>query len=524
VPRERATAGPRLAPSEALALAAFGVLLVVLAAFRQEFIGDGVRHLQGAIDSGAPRFGAPRWLLFPALAWLLLHPLAAIGLVTGVEPAIQIILALSVLSGIGYLWGLDVWLRAEGCAPRSRVAALMMAGSAMPFLVLYSDIAEVQLPATIVVIALAICRARFAQRRGGDATVLATMAAIALASLVYQAVVLALFFVPLVAPMARLRRKTVLAAAAAIALSVPAILILARLSAGDGLDLAVLTTFRGEAGDSVRASLAQQTPLKWFVALVAGPPQAIVGLWNFQGLPSLVRGVLASDTDATMNAARLGVGLALIAVLGGGVVRTRDWRLVLAALGVVALPVIRNQQYTYSKFYVLWPVLLALASLKLRPKHVAMAAAITLALNSMLVTRQIAQGRARYSDLQQAYRQAGPDDCFFTSDWGAPFGYRWPGSSAALISILWANDSGMKGYEVQPALRDCFCRSGRVWTDTTAAATDEVTRLMGHFDATTLPVADFLYRNGDGDAIGGSGRMFVYSERRKGELCAVAQR
>ena len=515
----------RRARSETLVLAAFSLLLVVVAACRQEFIGDGVRHLQGAIESDAPQFGAPRWLLFPALAWLLIHPLAALGVVTGIEPAIQVILALCVLSGIAYVWGLDVWLRAEGCPPQARAAALMMAGSTTPFLVLYSDIAEVQFPAAIVVLALAGCRARFAPDRGGDGTVLVTVAAIALAALLYQGLVLALLFIPLVAPLATLRRKNVLVAAAAIALLVPATMILSRLSAGDGVDTAGLTTFRGERGELVRASLASPTPMKWAAALVAGPPQAVVGLWRFQGLPSIARGVLAHDRDAVTNALRLAVGMGLVVLLGWGVVRTRDWRLVLATLGVVALPVIRNQQYTYSKYYVLFPVVLALASLKLRPKYVAMAAAVTLALNSQLVARQVVEGRARSFDVQQAYRAATSDDCFFTSDWGAPFWHRWPGSSAALISILWANDGATKDDRVTPALRDCFCRSGRVWTDTTAAATDEVTRLTEYFGATAASVKEFLYRPGDGEAIAENGaRIFEYSERRKDELCAVAQR
>jgi len=514
-------------------LIALGLLLIVVAAFRQEFIGDGVRHLQGAIELDAPRFGAPRWLLFPALAWLLIHPLAALGVVTGIEPAIQVILALCVLSGMVYVWGLDMWLRAEDCPAHARTAALMIAGSTIPFLVLYSDIAEVQFPAAIVVLALARCRARFAQGlrhdsgqdRGGDGTLLVTVAAIALASLLYQGLVLALLFIPLVAPVSPFRRKRVVLASAAIALLVPATMILSRLSAGDELDMAVLTTFRGERGELVRASLASPTPIKWAVALVAGPPQAVIGLWKFQGLPLIARGVLAHDRDAVTNALRLAVGMGLVVLLGWGVVRTRDWRLVVATLGVVALPVIRNQQYTYSKYYVLFPVVLALASLKLRTKYVAMAAAVMLTLNSMLVARQILEGRARSFDVQQAYRAATIDDCFFTSDWGAPFWYRWPGSSAALISILWANDAATKDDHVTPALLDCFCRSGRVWTDTTAAATDEVTRLTEHFGATAVSAKEFLYRPGDGEAIAGNGaRIFEYSERRKDELCAVAQR
>jgi hypothetical protein len=289
--------------------------------------------------------------------------------------------------------------------------------------------------------------------------------------------------------------------------------------------MAVLTTLRGESGARVRSSLGAPTPLKWAAALAAGPPQAIVGLWKFQGLPAMARAVVAHDPDAATNAARLGVGLALLAIFGWMVWRTRDWRIAIAALGVVMLPMIRNHQYTYSKFYILWPVLVALASLKLRPRYVAGAAAVALTLNMLLVTRQIVEGRTRYADVVHAYRSATPTECFFTSDWSAPFGYRWPGSSAALISILWANDTAMSGDYVTPALRDCFCRAGQVWTNTTAAAADEVTRLTEHFSATAASAGDFLLRPGDGESMGaGVAGLFVYSEERKQELCLLAQR
>ena len=61
----------------------------------------------------------------------------------------------------------------------------------------------------------------------------------------------------------------------------------------------------------------------------------------------------------------------------------------LAMAAVVALPVIRNSQYTYHKFYVLWPVLMAIASTKAPPKLVLAVAAIVLALNSALLARDV---------------------------------------------------------------------------------------------------------------------------------------
>jgi hypothetical protein len=509
-----------------LPLLALASLLALIAASRQEFIGDGVRHLGHAIASDVPGIGSPRWLLFPALSWLLVHPLAVGGLVTGTEGAIRVMLVFSVVAGVAYLWSVERWLRAEGASANSRAAALLAAGSAIPFLTLYSDIAEVQIPASLVVFALAMCRARFAANRGGHATILFTVAAIALASLVYQALALALLFVPLVAPIKLMLRPKVFVSAAALVMCVPAAMILGRMAAGDVSHVAVLTTFLGEQDALVRSWMARAAPLKWAAALVAGPPQAIVGLWKFHGLPALATGLAGGDPDAIVNSVRLGIALVIGATLGWAIVRTRDWRLIVAAASIVVVPVIRNQQYTYSKFFVLWPLVIALAAVKLRPRAAAAIAAVMLVLNTSLIARQVLEGRARYSGVLEAYRTATTEDCFFTSDWGPPFGHRWPGSSVALISIFWATgEDGVTGERVEAALEDCFCRSRRVWTDTTAQAAGDVARLADHFQYRVVPLADFPAREGDGSAVAATpAHMFVYSATRKRELCAVARR
>ena len=101
----------------------------------------------------------------------------------------------------------------------------MLAGATAPYLILYSDIAEVQLPAAIAVAALAACRMRFAEGRGGDRTVIATMAAIAFASLLYQAVFLAMLFVPLAAPLRTLRQSRLWMSGLALIAAVPLLMI-----------------------------------------------------------------------------------------------------------------------------------------------------------------------------------------------------------------------------------------------------------------------------------------------------------
>jgi hypothetical protein len=511
-----------VARDEVIAGAALSLLLIGIAVLRQEFIGDGVRHIHPAIAFDAPPIGAPRWLLFPAVSWVAVHPLASAGLVTSIEAGIRVLLLLSVLSGIVYLWSVDLWLRADGCSARSRAAAMVLAASTIPFLSLYSDITEVQIAAALVVAALAIARARTAAGRAGEGTVISLVAAIATAALVYQALILALAFIPLVVSLETIRRPRALLLSAAIVICVPAIMIASRIAAGDGSQVALVTTFLGERSLAVRSSMAKLEPLKWMAALVAGPPQAVVGLWHFEGLRMLAAGLSHQATlPASLgNLARLALGGIFITVLVWAIVRTRDWRLAVALMAVVALPVIRNQQYTSNKFFVFWPALLALASTKFRSRHVMAAALLVLALNGWIVGRDVLNGRARYSQMTELYREATPDTCFFTSDWSAPFPYLWPGSTSAIISSLWVGaDSENIPHPLTASLQRCFCNSSRVWTDTTVENAQTIAGLIDHFHYREVPVGRVLFRPGDGLLIGPPG-IFSYSPVRQSELCA----
>jgi hypothetical protein len=136
----------RIHPRETIELVVLGLLtamLVVAAASRRDFIGDGVRHLPAAL-SGPLHFGEARWAMFPPLLFALLRPLVAVGLIDGVESAIQPVLWLSVGCGVVFLVSVDKWLRAECEDPARRAAALLLAGSCASFVALFSDIAEVQ--------------------------------------------------------------------------------------------------------------------------------------------------------------------------------------------------------------------------------------------------------------------------------------------------------------------------------------------------------------------------------------------
>ena len=54
-------------------------------------------------------------------------------------------------------------------------------------------------------------------------------------------------------------------------------------------------------------------------------------------------------------------------------IRDRQWQVLAAAAILLALPVLRNQQYAYVKFYVMWPIPVALLAVRCRTRTVVVA-------------------------------------------------------------------------------------------------------------------------------------------------------
>jgi hypothetical protein len=297
----------------------------------------------------------------------------------------------------------------------------------------------------------------------------------------------------------------------------------ARVMSGETTGLALQTVVAGESNPLVRSSMAVATPLKWAAAFLAGPPQAVVSLSNFQGLPLLLRDVRSAGTrgPAAADMARLMAGFILVWMAVYAAVRTRDWRLIVAMLAVVALPVIRNGQYTYNKFYVLWPALMALASTKFPARWVLTAGMIVFVLNGVLLARDLQAGRRLRTETTALYRAVQPDTCFFTTGWSAPFSYIWPGTTTAIISDLWRTpDFPAAAHPLTSSLRRCFCESPSVWTDSTQRERESAGNLLQQFSYNPDPVLDLLYRPGDGTQIAADPKaIFVYSAARQAEFC-----
>jgi len=471
---------------ELVVLVGLAAVLVIAAASRQDFVEDGVRHLPAAL-SGPPHFGEARWIMFPPLLFALVRPLAAIGLVGSVAAAIQPFLWVSVASGIVFLVSLGVWLRTECADGPRRAAALLLAGSCAPFLALFSDIAEPQIAAAMAVAGLAYARVRRDDPTGAERGVVVAIVAISCAALIYQGTILAFGMLPLVASRDTLRRRRVLGVLCAAMAIIPVVMVAAQVVSGTPLGLALETAVAGERNPLTRSFMTRASAGKYFVAALAGAPQGIVALKNFSGLPALLTGLQASDTRtvvlATTNLLRLILGGLIVWSLFVAAVRRRDWRLLVAAAVILILPVLRNQQYAYSKFFVFWPVPVALAALRYRARSIAVAALLVLLSNGWLLAEEIRRGRRLHSSVERLYGDAGPTTCWMTSGWAPPMPHLWPGITAPILGTLaTGSDPAVQARQLTRSLRRCFCDSAAVWTDTTKQDAPLVADLARHFD------------------------------------------
>ena len=495
-----------------------GVLVLVLvsaAAARRDFIGDGVRHIPAAL-SGEVLLGEPRWLLFPAFVSAVLRPLQAVGALPDIERAIQPLLWLSVACGAAFLLSLNRWLRAECDDGVRRAGALMLAGSCAPFLILFSDVGEVQLAAAIAAAGLAYARVRPHHERGA----IVAIAAIGGATLIYQGAVLAIGMLPLVTGDMLRRRRVTIMLCGTVAL-VLLIMVAAQVIAGTSLSAAIATTLGGERNVLTRSFMSHRSIGEYAVALIAGPPQGIVSLTRFEGLAALIASLrtpaAGSFFVAVTNTLRLLLGAACVGVLATAAIRGRDWRLPFAALVILALPVMRNQQYGYVKFYALWPIPVALAALRCRPRVVAAIAAAVITANVWLLAEDISRGRRAYATIRGAYQQAGPATCWLTTGWAPPFWYLWPGTAAPILGTLGTGvDARRQAEGLTGSLRRCFCGSAAVWTDATTRDAALVSTLADHFEYREHDLRSMLLDDSQPMLTPG---IRVYGEARRQDVC-----
>ena len=522
--RSRARLGP-----DVLVLVGFGTLLVVAAILRREFLGDGVRHLL-TIQSNHIQIGEPRWLFFPVVAHLWVQLVSVLGLVHGPESSLRAVLTLCVGAGILFLGCLLIWLRMECEEPSRRTAALLLAGSCAPYLMLFSDIAEPQLAAALVVAGLAFARVYRDDPRRAPAAIMGAAAAIVIASLIYQGVILALGMLPLVVPHQQaFGHRAMVAVVASGVVAMATLLIVGQVALGTPIGTAVTLTFSGEANPMTRTLMASSSPLKYLVAAVMGPPQGIVALRNFGGLTGLWHALRSTGTgtvaNGALNLALLFLGLTVSVVLLLRAVRRREWRVLVSAAILLVLPVFRNQQYGYLKFYVLWPIPVALIAIHCRTRMILILAALVLLVNGCLLADAIRQGRERFAAMEMAYARATPSTCWLTSGWSPPFSYRWPGTTAPILGTLATGSEPTRQAAVLTVtLRRCLCDSTAVWSDTSIRDTDVVNSIAQHFGYTSIDLASVLLDPSTADGDPPMPGVLAYSDSSRTRGCEALNR
>jgi len=477
--------------------------------------------------SGRPQLGEPRWLLFPAVAWVWVRLLSVVGLAGGAEPVLRSLLWMCVASGIAFLCGTRTWLLLECGSEARRASALLLAGSCAPVLILFSDIAEPQIAAAIVVCGLAYARARRDDPdRAQKAAVIAT-AAIAFATLMYQGAILALGMLPLVVSSAPAVKRRAMMAAWVSVLVVFAVMIGTQVAAGTTPRVAASTAFGGERNPLMRTFMARRSRAKYLVAMTAGPPQGIAALENFSGLPALVASLGSDDGSmarlAALNASRLILGCVVVGILLVSGVRTARWPAIFALGVLLLLPVLRNQQYAYPKFFILWPVPVSLLAIRCRTRTIALAAVAVLASNAWLVVQDIRRGRELYAAVHHEYDRATSSTCWLTSGWSPPVSYLWPGTTVPILGMLaTGDDPSVQAAALTTGLRRCFCESDAVWTDASSRDAEVVASIARHFDYTSIDLKSILV-----DPPGPAGRLRlsgvqVYPEAETRRICRLA--
>ena len=507
-----------------IVLCALSGLLIVLAAARRDFLGDGTRHLP-AILAARPALGEPRWLLFPPLAWTWVRALSSLGLVTGPESAIQALLWLCVSSGIVFLVAIRSWLVAERVDATRRALALGLAGSCAAVLILFSDVAEPQIAAALAASGLAYARIRRDDAELGARATFVGIAAIAIAALIYQGALLALGMLPLVIRQTTAASRRVAIVAAVSAIVVLAVLIGAPIAAGTDARTAIDTALGGERNPLTRSLMTRPSVAKYLVAVIAGPPQGIVALDNFSGMPALwsalrgQNGIVAQQ--AVLNAGRLLLGFVIVGTLVAASIRTASWRILGALAVLLVLPVLRNQQYGYPKFFILWPIPVALLATRCRARTMLLATTAVLISNTSLTVHDIRRGRELSAAVREEYRRATPTTCWLTSGWSPPFSYLWPGTTVPILGMLaTGSDPSTQATTLTTALRHCFCESDAVWTETSTRDADTLASLARHFDYGAVDLKSVLSDAGPGAGLSLPG-AHIYTERERQRICAL---
>ncbi len=510
--------------------------LCALAGFsRREFTGDGVRHLLPILQFGHPRLGEPRWLLFPVFLFGLLRPLVSLRVLATVEGMTRAMMVLTLAAAAVYVGALRSWLVARQIPAARRAGALLMAGFTAGLLYAATDLMEPIFAAALAMLGLAAAARREGNPAATDSdrcrSALIAVSAIALASFLYQGVILAIALLPLAVSRRTLFDRRTIAGSIAILVAVPLVTTAILALGGNTVTHALERFSKGEENPLYRSYLKRPGVAPYVVALVAGPPQGVLELADFHGLNGLVKGL--NNLENLIALLRLTIGFTAVWGFVLMAIRRRQLAIVVAVSGLLVLPVVRHQQYGYIKYYVMLPAILAVAAADLRPRAVIALAALFAFLNGGLLVARIARDRRVYEARVRLYEQASSSDCWMTMGWGPSIGFRWPGSVCAVLGSLSGgagNDPesviAQSHQQLSDCLRRCFCDAAVVYTDD---MTEDGRALLAdtarHFQFTSMDLGRTLLLPGEGvlrSTVPDTRTVYAYPRPAQERICALA--
>jgi hypothetical protein len=515
------------------AIAAWTILVIAMAAARASFMGDGVRHVAPVLAAGSPYLGEPRWLLFPALLYGILKPFQRPGWIGDVPQAIDFFLAASVICGVVYVLLLRRWLIQRGVGPLTRAAAITCAAMTPPLLLLSSDIAEPLFAATIALGGLV-----FAATRPPDKSrigIIVATIAIALASLFYQGTILAVALIPCAAPPGFLRDRKTPIVILAILLAVPVTMEISLVAAsGDSAAGALQRIIGGEQNSLYKNEMRSHSLPVWpiFAAVTMGPAENIIPIPDSHGIRGIAQRLEQRSTfaDGIAEAAGIAFALAMFAAAIALAITHRRFEILLALGVILILPVIRNFQYSYIKFYVLLPIIVALCASMVRGPWLAFAAATISIFNIAYAASDIASQRQWAHALESIYTTNTRNICWITRGWGPP--QNWPGSCCSLVAVLSRGGAetttaleSLNDAALRKSLKQCFCASSEVVTgDITSESEGDLANIARQFRLQWEPLRNLVWQPSGGDVLlkHDAFTLVRYSARQKENLCTAS--
>lgn len=507
-----------VANSDKLLLALLLAVLLFISVRRIDYAGDGVRHLDHILHANAPALGEPRWLLFPSLLFAVVKPFAGAGLVHSVSQAAKVFSLFNVVCGFIYLVCLRRWL-ADLPAAR-RAAVLLLAGGSYVFLTLATNTLEATSAALIAIGGVTFSRFRAGLSDSARLTVAA--ASLATASLVYQGLLFGFLFLPAIFPVSMLARRRMAFRIAGIALAVPLVTVVLLSLAGDTPRNAARRFAEGESNTEASQQYSRPSAKNLAGVLLVGPTYAFASIPEFRGLTGSLRLLLHRETAfegirgaGAWCATAIGIVVAIVLLIS-----RKQFALLIAVGGMMALPMIRMSQYSYMKYYVLLPFLVVLAVPRLGVRFVypAMLGALLLVSNfGQLRAQRLQSETLRLEVARDLYPRLPASACFLTNGWGPPVP-DWRGDSLAWQHILNSGNSETQEQIAAANSRVLRDRLRKLFCDCPAVVTDDfilpnvasLNQELSSFRIAGIPMSQLVVRSAESSEVFRSPKFSVY--------------